>query len=540
MSFLRPNEHPDELLSASLTGDLSDAERALLDAHLPACPACRETLAAFAEERRLISGMHHVLPPRDLGARVRTGIESGRLGSVPWWRRPGPLVGIFASAATVAAGVLAFVVFSNLPGPPVGRASPTPSIIPAASEPIASSEPTLPASAEPTPIVDLGTGDLGYISVRGGTPEEPQQRLIFIDDTQGNSVSAAPPTGEAIVASLSPTGEWLAYTTAIGLSGANQVWALHLTDGQTLALGCSFARPFTDRLAWSPDGTYLAYTLAAVDMGPSIEGCDTPSTELGSTDVYLFEPATMEHRRLTESGNAYAADFAPTGDASTLFISFAGDEPQTAQTDPATGDGGIVAPGMFMPLLSPAGDRALFWQGQMAKSEDGTWEFVSGGLPQVGEIPEGSALPSSGTPLFDLQPVGGEAFAYGRFTWSDDGSLVAFWDGAWTGQPQSADGTYPSLGDAYVGGADQLPLTADSRLPLDLQGADGILDVVFEPGGSAVVVTLRFPAAGDLDPAHAELLHVPLDGGDVMRIGGTTDRPAWDGPAVFGPKPLDR
>ena len=43
--------------------------------------------------------------PRDLGPRVRAGIESGRLG-VPWWRRPGGLLAGAASLATVAAAAL--------------------------------------------------------------------------------------------------------------------------------------------------------------------------------------------------------------------------------------------------------------------------------------------------------------------------------------------------------------------------------------------------------------------------------------------------
>ena len=49
--------HVDELISASLTGDLTDAERAELDAHLARCERCRATLAAFKAERRILSGL---------------------------------------------------------------------------------------------------------------------------------------------------------------------------------------------------------------------------------------------------------------------------------------------------------------------------------------------------------------------------------------------------------------------------------------------------------------------------------------------------
>src|SRR5918996_2836860 len=127
MSVLRPGEHPDELISASLTGDLTSAEQIALEGHLAGCERCRQTLAAFGEERRLISGMRHVPPPRDLGARVRSGIESGRSGSLPWWRHTSLLLTGTAVLGTVAAGLLAVVVLSN-PREPVAQETPGPSI----------------------------------------------------------------------------------------------------------------------------------------------------------------------------------------------------------------------------------------------------------------------------------------------------------------------------------------------------------------------------------------------------------------------------
>ena len=92
----RFENHPDELISASLSGDLTDLERRELDAHLATCPTCRETLEAFSQQRQLLSGLPVTRAPRDLGPRVRAGIESGRLG-VPCWRRPG---GLLAAGST--------------------------------------------------------------------------------------------------------------------------------------------------------------------------------------------------------------------------------------------------------------------------------------------------------------------------------------------------------------------------------------------------------------------------------------------------------
>ena len=56
----------EELISASLHGDITDEERRRLDAHLDRCATCRGTLAAFAEQRRIMAGLRHVAPPRDL------------------------------------------------------------------------------------------------------------------------------------------------------------------------------------------------------------------------------------------------------------------------------------------------------------------------------------------------------------------------------------------------------------------------------------------------------------------------------------------
>ncbi len=145
MTVLRPGEHADELISASLTGDLTEVERAALEQHLAGCARCRDTLAAFRQERQLISGMRHVQPPADLGARVRTGIEASEL---PWWQRRSTLVAVVGSLGAVAAGLLAVVVLSDLRPPPVAQQSATPS---ASVEVSVSAEPSAPVSAAATP-----------------------------------------------------------------------------------------------------------------------------------------------------------------------------------------------------------------------------------------------------------------------------------------------------------------------------------------------------------------------------------------------------
>jgi hypothetical protein len=525
--------HVDELISASLTGDLTDAERAQLEAHLARCERCRATLAAFKSERRILSGLPVVGPPRDLSARVRAGIESGCLGQ-PWWRRPSGLIAIGASVATVAAAILAIVVFGNLQPGPVGQASGSPkaslSFAPSAS--VVESE---APSAEPTApeFLALKPGELGYLSLNGA-PFEPL-RLTFVNDATGASIDLGTVSGPPIAASLSPDGKFLAYITQKGETGANEVWALHLIDGKTVALGCSLASPFTDRLAWSADGSYLAFTLIAVDLGtPS--GCPAEIGALGTADVWVFDAANNERHRLTGSGNAYAASFMPSGGPATLLVSFAAESPWTEAiplgADPTNVD---RIEGVFLPLVSPDGSRAIFWNGTMT-SNGGPWQFSRGGMPQLsGDFrAAGPASPWVGTQLFaDLTPVGGEAFASGDFSWGPDSDQFTFWDGAWTGAPQSADGTYPSQRDVYVGRVvGGGILSQASRVGLDIVDGARIVDV--SPAGSRLTITIGLPSAGIGDPPSAYIQIFSDEGGEPRIIGGGVNPPPWDGPAVYG------
>jgi anti-sigma factor RsiW len=140
----RFERHPDELLSASVSGDLTAAERRELNEHLAVCADCRATLDAYTTQRQLLSGMRQVQPPRDLAPRVRAGIESGRFGA-PWWRRPGGIFAAAASLATVgAAAVLAVILVGNLRTGPVASSS-SPATSPSAAT---ASEST---AATPTP-----------------------------------------------------------------------------------------------------------------------------------------------------------------------------------------------------------------------------------------------------------------------------------------------------------------------------------------------------------------------------------------------------
>ncbi|HEX2194434.1 MAG TPA: zf-HC2 domain-containing protein, partial [Candidatus Limnocylindria bacterium] len=209
-------QHPEELLSAAVSGDLTGAERAAVDAHLLGCDRCRATLQAFSEERRLIGGMRHVAPPRDLGARVRAGIEGRRAPADPWWRRPGTLVAAFASLTTIAAALLAVVVFSDVQRGPTGATGEASASASASATQTASltPPPTTNPSVEDTPTpkpsaptTALETGQVGYLQVDG----QPQRelRLSFVNDATGTLTRLGPTGGPPVVAALSPTNEFL-------------------------------------------------------------------------------------------------------------------------------------------------------------------------------------------------------------------------------------------------------------------------------------------------------------------------------------------
>jgi hypothetical protein len=531
--------HVDELISASLTGELTDAERLELDAHLVRCETCRATLAAFTAERRILSGLPVADPPRDLSARVRTGIESGRSGTL-WWRRPSSLIAIGASLATVAAAVLAVVVIGNLDLGGVGQQSGSP-VASVSFEPGPSAVETSPPTEAPTPVpaFALGPGELGYLSLTGAPLEA--SRLSFINDATGTSIDLGSVSGPPIAASLSPDGQWFAYITQKGETGANEVWVMDLAEAAVTHIGCSSAAPFTDRLAWSPDSRYLAFTLVGVDIGPDA-GCEAASN---GTDVWLFDTTTTKRSQFTTAGNVFAADFGPGAESGEgqLWVSFAMEKPQSALLlVPDGGPGretGEQAPGVFLPLLSPDGNRALFWKGTMT-SNGGSWHFSLGGMPQLSKDfrSAGPASPWIGTPLFaDLVPVGGEAFASGDFAWGWDSNQLAFWNGAWNGVPQSADGAYPEQRDIYIGNPSEL-LTAASRMVFDLPDETWIVDVAFSSAARGIyelAVTIGLPSAGIGDPPSAYLHVLPLGGEpQPYKIGGGVEPPPWNGPAVYG------
>ena len=140
----------------------------------------------------MIGGLRHVAPPRDLGARVRAGIE---YAGVPWWRKPTSIfTAVGGTLAAVAGALLALVLLNGTPGDPqVGQTSPTPAV----GEPSGSSQPiSLPGVATPVPSTGASPGETPAPTEatpspgQMAAPPEPDLVIAFQPATADNEASS--------------------------------------------------------------------------------------------------------------------------------------------------------------------------------------------------------------------------------------------------------------------------------------------------------------------------------------------------------------
>jgi anti-sigma factor RsiW len=537
MSFLRPGEHPDELISAAVSGDLSDEEHDRLDAHLAICDTCRQTLAAWTEQRRLVSQLRNAPVPRDLAPRIRSGIESGAF-TVPWWRRTGLLVGVGASLATVAAALVAVAVIGNLlPGPKVastGSAVASASLEPTASTSVAATpEPT----AQPTDQLPVATKiPASWFNYRIADQRSTLQLATAAEGTQIPVQESSFP----IDASPSPDGNWVAFQLQGDGSGLVSTYAFRLSDKTLISLGTRGAYSPFARFTWSPDGSLLAYTLL---------------DESGSADVWILNTAARDPQpsQLTNTGRSFVASFISE---SLLWVSSAADGQPTSYelvVDPSgqthdPGDPASIAeatyPGVFLPVSNREGPRTIpqeavvYWRGQMAM--DGTgWHFVKGGMlywygpDESGEV---RGFDASDPQVFDtlqIQP-GGAAFESARFEWAPDGDGFAVWEAMWTGTPEGEG--FPDRDRVYFSHlADGLKVEAPQALDAgDTQGLR-VVDVALGGGQylGITIVTEAGSEGGAFGPT-AELRLVTRNLGNVPdEVDTIGQNRVWNGPPVY-------
>jgi hypothetical protein len=536
---MRPGQHDDELISASLTGDLGESEQAALDRHLAECARCRDTLAAFSEERRLISGMRHVAAPRDLGARVRAGIEAS---ATPWWRRPGLLVGIGASLATVAAAVLAVVVLGDLVRQPVADTG-SPQVSASVGSSIAASASGSPVqTAAPTPPASVPPIDPDPVGALVYTVDNAESQIEVVTQASRQQVPLEV-HGTPTDATLSPDGDWLAFTILGEGRGLVDAFAYRISDGSLVSLATDgMPSPFS-RFAWSGDGRVLAYTAIAED---------------GTADVWLFYPAGETTRQLTANGAAFAASFDGGDDANVqLWVSVAsraqpssyrisvplvlGEDFTPVEALAASAE--ETSSGSFLPMLNSVSGAswAAVWRGKMTSGETG-WYFNQGGMLYIVPAPDGAAdLDAEGKQVFSTLSIqqNGAAFSTARFEWAPDGDAFAVWAADWAGTEQGPG--FPDQHRVYFGhvgdGSTELITAAQALDAADTEGAREVIDVALG-GGQYLALTLRVDEfqGNEFAPVSRLVLVTRQTGTapDDVRTYGSEG--VWNGPALYPSK----
>jgi hypothetical protein len=319
--------------------------------------------------------------------------------------------------------------------------------------------------------------------------------------------------------------------------------AAPLDPGETVTLAESVAvDPFVERMTWSPDGRFLAFTVADPDA-------------LGETDVWVFEAESDAAWQLTEVGNAYTGSWVrgeDEDDAPMLWISSAAEEPvshlvavldddgeRRERIDP-TEDALAEAEGVFVPILNPEGRFAIYWTGRMDEERDRGWFLAEGGAPYLSAhgLRDDTWVFDNERPLFSDLTIERDAFTSAAISWGPDGVTYAVSEVRWTGPSQGDAGTqYPDPARVYFGRAtDPGGLTQRQAIDIgDIPEGSSVIDVKVSPTGHHLVITARRPVGGVLDERRADLLLVTRNLGNVpdeVEIIGSADV-GWFGPAAF-------
>jgi hypothetical protein len=417
------------------------------------------------------------------------------------------------------------------------QASPVASETPAPATP----SPTAAPSATPAPPPELAIEPDVYLAYTG-----PFDNLLLSvrDGATGETLTEvpAPASGPPIAAQLSPDGRWLAYITRLGESGMNELWAFRIPDGgpaePPVALGQSLAgSEFLEHLSWSSDGGYLAYTVA----DPAGAG----------TDVWLFTSAEGTALRLTATENAYAGSWLPGAtDTPLLWVSTAAERPISylvdalgaagaAPLDNPSAAAAFTAEGVFQPLVSPDGSRAIFWQGVMQAS-GGEWRFAEGGAPYIGGMVglDGSFAFTDVQPLFADVTLDQNSFVSAGIVWGADSDAYAVWGAEWSGESQGAGGQYPDIGRVYFSHAtDPRNITEVHAIDeADLPDGTSVVDVKVTTTRH-LLVTAQHPSPGTLSVPRADLILVGRNTGnvpdEVTVVAAGDENGGWFGPAAY-------
>jgi len=194
-----------------LQGDLTLAQRALLDGHLDGCARCAEELRALRETIHLLRNLPPPATPSGLADRVMARVEAGEAEPRGWdrpvrWLRalqPARLAAPLAGAAVAAAAALlvvrgeSFQVTISLPGQPgvAERAARAPDAPAPPAEAVARA-PAAPAPRLPgpgAPVASTATASPGALPAPASRPMTPAGELRVWLETGDETFLLEPP-----------------------------------------------------------------------------------------------------------------------------------------------------------------------------------------------------------------------------------------------------------------------------------------------------------------------------------------------------------
>jgi anti-sigma factor RsiW len=108
-------DQASELLTAYLDGELADAERAAVEAHLSGCPACQSRVEALRSAIAALATLPGIESSAGFEARVLGAFDRPRTRRPHWARR---VAVALVTGGAVAAAVLIALPGKQLPGTP--------------------------------------------------------------------------------------------------------------------------------------------------------------------------------------------------------------------------------------------------------------------------------------------------------------------------------------------------------------------------------------------------------------------------------------
>lgn len=251
---------------------------------------------------------------------------------------------------------------------------------------------------DPTPVqlVELPESTVSPSQLQWGKWSPDGRHVTFWSGILGASVLAdGLPLSvlDSLTGAISPVGDYSLYTPdyhawspegsrlAVTLGGGRDAWrakslaifdlaAFDLAAGTTPV--ASAADQIPGRVAWSPDGRFLAYAAnpaATSNLEPSTITFDNPG--IAARRIYLLDVASGESRPLNEIDSFQDTPVWNADGSELYYIQRVDDTLQLMAADPLTGAATPVE-GAVEPLTEPAGYYGLFidWNGLLQHIPD--------------------------------------------------------------------------------------------------------------------------------------------------------------------------